>query len=490
MHMATRLNCPGDLREYIGRLEAVGELRRIRTEVDWRFEVGAMSRLVCERRGPAPLFENVKDYPGQSIAGVLLGPSRPNLLARAAIAMGVDKATSQLDLIELARERFRSPLPPISIARDAAPCKQVILDREEADLLRFPVPWIKEIDGGRYVGTWDIVVTKDPDSGWVNWGIYRCMVRDERHFAILLLPSDQHGGGILKKYQARNQPMPIALVIGADPLSHIVSRAPLPHGVSEADIAGGLRGEGVPVVKCETSDLEVSAHAEIVIEAEVLPGEMTPEGPFGEYTGHAAHRGRAPLARVTCITHRRGPIFTFANMGKPWDDSATTGALVESAAAKNWLEDHGVRVKSIYYYVPNVVVVSVKPAPGLAKRIVGLLSGGHRLLESGIVFVDEDVDVTNAEDVWWSVCSRMHPRRYEVIDNMPNYLPLWAWLTPMERAKREAPCWIMDTTFPHEWPAEYREEHTRVSDFASAWSEPNKQKILDRWKEYGYEDIR
>ncbi|MGH7906331.1 MAG: UbiD family decarboxylase, partial [Candidatus Binataceae bacterium] len=476
--MPTKLNCPSDLREYISRLEAVDELRRVRTEIDWRYEAGAMSRLVCERRGPAPLFENIKGYPEQSLAGVLLGPSKPYLLARAAIAMGLDKSTPQLELIEIARERFRSPHPPLTVSRDSAQCKEVVMDREEADLLRFPVPWIKEIDGGRYVGTWDIIVTKDPDTGWVNWGIYRCMAKDEQHFAILLLPADQHGGGILKKYEARNQPMPIALVIGADPLSHLASRAPLPHGSSEADIAGGLRGEGVPVVKCETSDLEVPANAELVIEAEVIAGQRVHEGPFGEYTGHAAHQGMAPLARVTCITHRLKPVFTFANMGKPWDDSAVTGAVVESAAAKNWLEDHGVRVKSIYYYVPNIVVVSVKPAPGLTKRIVGILTGGHRLLESGIVVVDEDVDVTDPADVWWAICSRMHPRRYEVIDNMPNFLPLWAWLTPEERAKREAPCWIMDTTFPHEWPRDYLEAHTRVSDFRSAWSEESQRMIL------------
>ncbi|HXP92836.1 MAG TPA: UbiD family decarboxylase, partial [Candidatus Binatia bacterium] len=176
------LRCPNDLREYIDVLERAGELRRVRTEVDWHHEVGAMSRLVTERRGPAPLFERIKDYPGQQIAAVLLGPSKPHLHARVALALGLPKEIPTLDLIEEIRRRFKSPVKPALVTRAQAPCKEVVIAGQDVDLNGFAFPWIKEIDGGRYLGTSDVVVTKDPDSGWVNWGTYRCMVVDPKRF--------------------------------------------------------------------------------------------------------------------------------------------------------------------------------------------------------------------------------------------------------------------------------------------------------------------
>jgi len=235
----------------------------------------------------------------------------------------------------------------------------VVLTGKNIDLNKFAFPWIKEtLDAERYLGTWDIVAIRDPDTRWLNWATYRCMVKDEKHFAILLMPAAQHGGAILRKYEAAGKPMPIAVVIGADPASHLAAVSPIEHDFAEAEVAGGLRGEPVQVVKCETSDLEVPANAEMVIEAEILPGERVDEGPFGEYTGHSAHRERSPLARVTCITHRKHPIHTMANMGKPWDDSAANMCITTPAQAKNRLEAHGVPVKSVYMFPPDGMVVS------------------------------------------------------------------------------------------------------------------------------------
>ncbi|MGH7906144.1 MAG: UbiD family decarboxylase [Candidatus Binataceae bacterium] len=485
--MAQPIERRWDLREFIQELEAQGELRRIKAEVDWNYEAGAMSRLVCERRGPAPLFENIKGYPGHNLAAVLLGPGKP-LHARTAIALGIDKNTPPLELIEIIRERFRSPIAPVMMRPEQAPCKEVILKGADANLLKFPIPWIKAIDGNRYIGTSDIVITKDPESEWVNWATYRCMLKDEKHFVMLLMPRMQHGGGMFGKYEAQGAPMPIALVIGAEPSCHLAATSSLPHGVSEADMAGGLMGQGVPLVKCETSGLLVPATAEIIIEGEVIPNERSDEGPFGEFTGHATHRGKAPVIRVNCITHRRNPIFTMANMGKPYDDYATPAYLMRSACAKNWLEDHGISVKSIFYYVPEIAVVAVKPAPGRAKKIISTLAAGSRLVQNGIIFVEEDVDVTNVEDVFWSICSRMHPDRYETIRDVVS-MPLLPWMEQHERDRWQAPMWVMDSTFPFWWSGEYRADHTKVADFTSAWPDETKTRVLRRWKEYGYEDV-
>ena len=483
----TKLACPADTREYIDLLERAGELRRVRAEVDWKFEAGAMSRLVCERRGPAPLFENVKGYPGQQLAAVMMGPTNP-LHGRVALALGLDKTTPSLELLEIIRQRIKQPRKTVRV--HAAPCKEVILHGKDADMLRFPIPWIKEIDGGRYVGTWCLIMAKDPDTGWVNMATYRCMVKDEQHFTILLAPARQHGGAILKKYEERGEPMPIALVIGADPHSHIAAMTPIDHGVCEAEIAGALRGEGIPMVACETIDLEVPASAEMVVEAEILPGARGDEGPFGEYTGHAAQRGKLPLARVTCITHRKHPIHTLANMGKPYDDYATCAYLMTAAAAKNRLEAHGIdAVKSVFYYVPGTAVVSIKPGPGVKRQIISALQSGPRMLAVGVVLVDEDVDVTDVEDVWWAICSRMNGENYEVIRNVAANA-LFPWITPAQRQSHEASVWVMDATFPHDWSPEYRAAHTKISNFKHGWSDSTKQKILARWNEYGYEDIQ
>jgi UbiD family decarboxylase len=478
---------PNDLREYIAVLEDAGELRRVKTEVDWRFEAGAMSRLVTERRGPAPLFERVKDYPGQQIAAVLLGPSKP-LHGRIALALGLPKTTPTLELIEAIRRRLKAPQPPVLVDAGRAPCREVIVPAAEVDLERFAFPWIKEIDGGRYLGTSDIIVTEDPETGWVNWGTYRCMVTGRDRFSILLKSTLQHGGGMLAKYQSDGKPMPIALVIGADPASHLIAGSPVDHGANDAELVGGLRGTGLELVKCETNDLLVPANAEYVIEAEVLPGELVDEGPFGEYTGHSAQRGKTPVARVTCITHRRNPIYALANMGKPWDDFATFAYVMMPAIAKNRLEANGVQIKAAYHYVPGAIVVSVKPQPGIHRRIISILLSSHRLAQCGVVFVDEDVDVTDIEDVWWAICTRMNPENVEVVRNLPANL-LWPWLTPPERERREGGLWVLDASFPFDWTPEYRKQHTQVSDFKNGWSEQTKQNVLRRWTEYGYDDI-
>src|SRR4051812_41311554 len=219
-----------DLRAYLEKLEAEGELIKVSAEVDPHLEIGAVTRRACERRAPAPLFENIKGYPGHRMAGVLMGPGKSAVHSRVAIALGLDKTTPPLDIIEYVRGRLKTPRDPVPAESADAPCKEVILRGDEANLMSLPNPWIKEIDGGRYVGTWDIVVTKDPDTGWTNWGVYRCMVKDEKSFAILLFPGAQHGGSIFAKYEMRGKPMPLALVVGADPLCQLAAITPCPTG--------------------------------------------------------------------------------------------------------------------------------------------------------------------------------------------------------------------------------------------------------------------
>lgn len=482
----TKLGCANDMRAFVSLLERENELRRVTATVDWRYEAGAMSRLATERGAPAPLFENVIGYAGQKILAGALGPSSPHLHARIALALGLPKDTAPLALVEIIRERIRKPIAAQYVARESAACKEVVVTEDEIDLERYAIPWIKEIDAGRYVGTQDIIVTSDRTRRWENWGTYRAQLQGKRELTVLLFPAAQHGGQILNEYK---KTMPIALVIGADPISNLVAGGPLPYGVSESDVAGGLRGEALRVVKCETSDLYVPANAEMVIEAEVDPNNFVEDGPFGEYTGHVTGAFRAPLARVTAITHQRNPVHTMANMGRPHDEATTIVYLMMSACARNRLEDNGIDVKSIYHHCPGNPAVAFTSKPGLRQQIISTLCSGHRLIGSGIIFVEEDVDVTDPADIWWAINTRMNADTLSSVKDL-GANPLYPWLTPIQRARHQAPIWVLDTTFPFDWDAEYRKTETGVSDFANGFSEEMKAKVLSRWEEYGYGDVR
>jgi 4-hydroxy-3-polyprenylbenzoate decarboxylase len=174
-------------------------------------------------------------------------------------------------------------------------------------------------------------------------------------------------------------------------------------------------------------------------------------------------------------------------MGKPRDDSAVPSSVVISATAKNRLEDNGIDVKAIYYYVPFIPVIAAKSKPGLHERIVSILLSTHRLAQA-IVLVDEDVDVTNVEEVWWAICTRMHPQSYRVVRGI-SANPLIPFLTPAEREHYESEMWVMNASFPYEWTPEYRASHTGISDFTSGYSDETKTSVLSRWQEYGYGDV-
>ena len=167
---------------------------------------------------------------------------------------------------------------------------------------------LHEGDGGRYLGTWDLVISKDVDSGWVNWGMYRFMVYDAHHLTGFPRPTSHLGKVFQEHYVAKGKPMPLAIAIGTDPLSHFAAAATYALGGDEAGLAGGLRGRPVEMIRCETSDLLVPAHSEIVIEGEVLPDRVGLEGPYGEYPGYrTGEMGNGILFRTTAITHREKP---------------------------------------------------------------------------------------------------------------------------------------------------------------------------------------
>ena len=479
-----------DLRSYIAELEKQGELQRVKAEVDWDLEMGAITRRVLDTRAPAPLFETIKDYPrGYQVFGCMFGPTKPVIQGRMAIAFGFPKETPPQDLITWYAERIEHPIKPQKVTKEGAPCKEHFQAEGKVNLLQFPVPLVHGMDKGRYIGTWCICITRDPDTDWVNWGVYRCMIHDEKTLGILLHPVQQHGGNMyFHKNEQRGKPMPIAIVIGADPISQIAAASEFPYGVSEVDMAGALRGAPVKLVPCETIDLEVPATAEIVIEGVIPPGERRMEGPFGEYTGYAVHSAPAPVVNVNCITHRSNPILTLANMGKPWDDASVCDSINRSALVYKQLRDIGIPVKGVYTFAPQLsLAVSVPSAPGVALRIASALwTGSSRTDLPYVIVVNDDVDVCNLEDVWWCVTTRLHPKNgvHIVTNKVAN--PLIPWLTPEERETRITSGVLFDATFPSYWTKEYLQKHCMVVDFERGWPKESTEKVLSRWSEYGY----
>lgn len=475
-----------DQREYMSRLEEVGELKRIDTEVDWNLELGAIMRRANDLREPALLFEKIKDYSSDSkVFANIIGAAKPNVFKRVCLVLELPLDTPGPEIIEELTRRFENPIKPVSVR--SGPCKENIIKGSDIDLLKFPVPFLRELDGGRYFGTWHTDVISDPDSGWVNWGMYRHMLIDKGSLGWLANPG-QHGPGLYyRKHEEKGEPMPMSIAVGTDPAVAIASMCQVSSYVNEADIAGGIRGKPVEVIKCETNDLMVPATAEIILEGEVRPYERELEGPFGEYTGYASSdKAPRPVFHVNCITHRNKPVFPVTSPGKPFDDTTFVYAMCGSAALTLQLRKLGLPFKSLYLTnsAMSIIISASEVYPGyvhsLSSAIWGSKLGIYRPV---IIVVGEDVDVTNSDEVLWAMTTRMHPERDIHIKKRAPGSPLFPFISPEERANSTSAAVCFDATFPFEW----KDTVPKIVDFEHAWSKETQHLVLSRWKEYGFE---
>lgn len=482
-----------DMREFIQKLDDIGEVQKIEREVDWNLEMGAIIRRSYDLKAPAPFFLNVKDYPkGYRGFGAPMGlsaqPGRER--ARVATALGLKPEASYQEIMDYYIGRKKNLIKPVRVSGSGAPCKENILEGDQVDVEKFPSPIIHGGDGGRYIGTWHAVITKDPDTGWVNWGVYRLMVLDKKRLTGLVIPNQHIGLQYYPKYVARNQKMEFALAFGTEPVSTMISCEKTYPGVNEVDVAGAVRGEPVELVKCETVDLEVPATSEIVFEGTVDPQERAPEGPFGEFTGYQASEvAPRPVYRVQCITHRNDPILPITCMGVPVDDSAAWLPIAQSADLLDDLRSRGYPVKMVYTPPESVgffVVVSTNvPFAGYVKQIANAIWSspywGQYVFY--IMVVNEDVDVTDLKKIVWSLFTRCHPMRgIHPEGNAPGH-NLVPWLDMHEKKHHMAARCLLDCTWPVEWP---KDEIPPVASFEGLWPKETQEKVLKNWKAYGY----
>lgn len=400
-----------DLREFIEKLREEGELAEISTEVDWRYEIGGVTRKVFDLKGPALLFEKIKDYNTPLFTGGLATYSRFSL------ALGLPGDTSLERIVSEYRARIKRRIQAKRVA--TGPCKENILKDRDVDILRFPVPLWQKMDGGRYIGTWHGVVTKDPDNNWVNVGMYRVMVHDKNSMGILLA-RDQHVGLHYEKYRRLKRAMPVAIIIGMDPVLPLSFLTPVPANVDEYDIAGGLRGEAIELVKCEKIDLDVPATAEIVIEGEIPPDERKVEGPFGEWMGHyGGEVGPRPVIHVCCITYRNSAVFRGTLEGKPINEDHICTSVALSAMGHSFLTDQlGIPgIRGVHFPAASggwgTAIVSVRQRyPAHSRTIAHALLGGKvGAFLKNVILVDEDIDPFNLDEIWWAMTSRLQASR-------------------------------------------------------------------------------
>lgn len=479
-----------DLREFVSFLESKGELRRIKTPVSCELEITEITDRVIKSGGPALLFENVEGYDmplliniygtHQRVAWALGVEHIDELTQRVRKLLGlvqgppsglIPKMRTLGDLVGMARTQ------PKTVRR--APCQEVVLTGDDVDLNMLPALKCWPMDAGRYI-TLPLVITRDPESGRRNVGIYRMQIYDART-AGMHWQTHKDGASHYRSGEARKQErLDVAAALGGDPTTIWTGSMPLPPEMDEIGVAGFIRGEAVEMVRCKTVDLEVPAQAEFVLEGYVVPGELRSEGPFGDHTGYYSLAEDYPVMHVTAITHRRDPMYPTSMVGRPPTEDFFMGKASERLmlpALQMTLPevvDMNMPAEGIFQ---NLVIVSMKKEyPGHAQKVMHALWGlGLMMLVKTIIVVDHFVDVQNLSEVAWRVTANLDPSRDVIFTEGPaddldhaSFKPKFSSKMGID-ATAKGP---MDGR-TREWPPDIE------------MSEEIKRLVNSKWKEYG-----
>ncbi|MAY41835.1 MULTISPECIES: 4-hydroxy-3-polyprenylbenzoate decarboxylase [unclassified Neptuniibacter] len=427
-----------DLRDFIYMLEARGELKRIKQEIDPNLEMTEISDRTLKAGGPALLFENPKGFDYPVLTNLFGTPER--------VAMGMGEET-----VEALREvgkvlaQLKEPEPPKGM-KDAwdklpifkqvlnmgpkliksAACQKHVIEGDDVDLYKLPIQTCWPGDAAPLV-TWPLVVTRGPNKERQNLGIYRQQLIAKNKLIMRWLA---HRGGALDfrewKKERPGERFPVAVALGADPATILGAVTPVPDTLSEYAFAGLLRGGKTEVTQCIGSDLQVPASAEFILEGYIEPDEMADEGPFGDHTGYYNEVDSFPVFTVERITHRSNPIYHSTYTGRPPDEPAILGVALNEVFVPILQKQFP---EIVDFYLPpegcsyRMAVVTIKKQyPGHAKRIMlGVWSFLRQFMYTKFVIVcDDDVNARDWNDVIWAITTRMDPQRDTVmIDNTP-----------------------------------------------------------------------
>jgi 4-hydroxy-3-polyprenylbenzoate decarboxylase len=419
---------PRDLRAWIALLEREGELRRDPAEVDPHLEITEIVDRTVKSGGPALLFENVKGSPHPLLINQF-GTERRMCLAFGAGSL--DEVGARLgDVLEmqppqglvqkvkgLAKLKSIADSMPKSVR--SGPVQEIVITGEDVRLDHLPIQTCWPEDAAPFI-TLPAVITRDPREGTRNVGMYRMQLLGPRETA---MHWQIHKDGRMD-YLATDGRLEVAVALGLDPVTTYSASAPLPKHVDELMLAGFLRGEPVELVRCKTVDLEVPAHAEIVLEGYVEQGDLAPEGPFGDHTGYYTGVEPFPVFHVTAVTMRRDAIYPSIVVGKPPQEDAWLGKATERIflpairMSVPEIVDYDLPVAGAFH---NCVIVSIrKRFPGHAQKVMHAIWGlGLLSLTKAVVVVDEWVDVHDYEDVFFRVGANVDPKRDVLLTEGP-----------------------------------------------------------------------
>jgi 4-hydroxy-3-polyprenylbenzoate decarboxylase len=475
-----------NLREWLDLVEKAGQLKRIAAPVDQDEELSAITFMATRNEAaPALLFENVATCQGTGrVLSNMLGASRE----RYALAAGLDPSLSTRAMIEATRGAMGRTLPPVEVPRTKAPVNEIVLTAGQFDLTEYPAPTFWPGDGGRYIGTGDIVFTRDPETGRINVGCYRQMLLGPNRIGLYCSPG-KHGLLDREATWAAGRPLEVVAAYGVDPVLFMLAAQVFGHDESELDVAGGIMGHGISLCAAETVSLPVPAEAEFVVEGLVHPGPRAEEGPLGEFTGYyGRERSPQPVIEVTALHHRRDPIMTAALMARyPSCEIGAYYAIMRSARILDDLKRIGVGGVVGAYAHPAaasgwglvVVALSQKHA-GHAAQVLALTAQcpAAAYYTKWIIAVDDDVDPTDINDVLWALSTRCHPT--EDIDLLRN-----TWSTGLDPSRFPADMRpygakvLINACKPHRYLAEFPQ--------ATLLRRSVYERVAGRWSELGFD---
>ena len=479
-----------DFREWITEAEKIDELQTVEG-ADPHLEIGTMVQVNGRNEGPALLFDNVKGFKKgfRVLTNSLANIRTVNLTFGLPIDQDIRNSVEALRTKAGEWEKTAEDFPYKVV--DSGALLENVEEGDQVDLEKFPVPLWHEEDGGRYIGTGVGVITRDPDTGVPNRGTYRVQLHDRRHVGFYISPG-KHSRIHRDKYFAKGEPCPVAMVFGPDPLTYILSASEVPRGIYELDYMGAVRGESVPVIEGKVTGLPIPVNAEIAIEGIAYPNDVRFEGPFGEWTGTYASKGREePVVKVEALYYRNDPILLGSPPSKGlYSDQGFWRAVWRSALLFNEIEKSGIPdVKGVWCPAFGgsrlFTIVSIKQGyPGHATEVGHIASQTRAGAYLGryVVVVDDDINPYDIEDVMWAICTRSDPKEMDVIKR--------AWSGPLDpRIRKPTDDYtnshgIIYAVKPYEWYDEFPQTSMNSEEMRKDAFLKWKAQFNGRWVHY------
>lgn len=478
-----------DLRGFIQLLESRGQLRRITTAVDPDLEIAEIANRLLQAGGPGLLFENVKGSPF---------PVAVNLMGTVERICWAMNREDPLELEDLGRKlaMLQQPKPPKKISQAVdfgkvlfdvlrakpgrnffPPCQSVVIEGDDLDLSQLPLIRPYPGDAGKII-TLGLVITRDCETGTPNVGVYRLQLQSKTTMTVHWL-SVRGGARHLRKAAAQGKKLEVAIALGVDPLIIMAAATPIPVDLSEWLFAGLYGGEGVALAKCKTVDLEVPADAEFVLEGTITPGEMLPDGPFGDHMGYYGGVEDSPLIRFHCLTHRPDPIYLTTFSGRPPKEEAMMAIALNRIYTPilrqqvSEITDFFLPMEALSY---KAAIISIDKAyPGQAKRAaLAFWSALPQFTYTKfVIVVDKDINIRDPRQVVWAISSKVDPVRdvfilpatpFDTLDFASEKIGLGG------RMGIDATTKIPPET-EHEWGAVLESDPTMAEQVSQRWAE-------------------